>query len=84
MKNKKLIVGIAAGAALLSVAFYLSRNGRYRSLTNSAGAMLDRMKNRISGEDHESETTDHGGSRLANKARKKAEHLMAMNKNGHH
>ncbi|HEX9979812.1 MAG TPA: hypothetical protein VGB50_04515 [Flavobacterium sp.] len=87
MKNRNLLLGIAAGAALLSVALYLKRSGRLDSLTNSAGDMLDGIRNKISGgqgQENQNDTTGHGGRQLAQKARHKAEQMVAMHKNGQH
>ncbi|HEY0092475.1 MAG TPA: hypothetical protein VGB43_08315 [Flavobacterium sp.] len=86
MKNKNLLVGIAAGAAILSVVMLLRRN-KYsvRSLYNSAEQTIDGMKSRITGSDQSTDDyqMDSAGRHLANKARHKAEHHLAMSRNGH-
>ncbi|RZJ34517.1 MAG: hypothetical protein EOO51_09295 [Flavobacterium sp.] len=86
-KKKNIIVGIAAGAALLSVALLLAKRRGFSlsSMYSSAEDLVDNMKGRISGTNSSSDSeSDHGGNRLANKARHKAEHHLAMSKNGHH
>lgn len=86
-KKKNVIVGIAAGAALLSVAllFAKRRGVSFSSMYSSAEEMVDNIKNKISGAGSSDDSNfDQGGNRLASKARHRAEHHLAMSKNGHH
>ena len=89
MTKKNLLIGIAAGAAILSVALLFKRNGKYNwsSLSSSAEDALDNLKQRISGkfEEKANEFTEHSaGKQLVERARRKAEQHLTMSKNGHH
>ncbi len=86
MKKKNLLVGIAAGAALISLGLMLSKNRRFnwRSLYNAAEDALENIKNRVIGGDtsDSDEFSASPGRQLANKARHKAEQHLATTKNG--
>ena len=88
MKKKNLVVGIAAGAALISVALLLSRNSKYnwKSISDSVEDAIDSIKQKVIGgpeSDNQSAAGDHGGKHLANKARHRTEHHLAADRNGH-
>ena len=82
MKRNNLIWSIAAGAAILSAAYYINKRGgiNFRSLANDANDLIDGMKNRISADGSYDDINDsaHDGQHLADKIRHKVEHKMAM------
>ena len=85
MRNRNLIIGVAAGVAILSATLLLSKNNKYnwRNLGSTAGDALGGIKNRFSGSSTGSDmlSSDHsGGEKLAKKARHKAEHTMNSSK----
>ncbi len=73
MTNKQKVVGVAAGAALLSAAYYLSKNNRlnWKGVCDTAGEIVDGLKSKL-GSHETNGITDHGGSRLARTAQRRA------------
>jgi hypothetical protein len=73
MKNRNLIIGTAAGVAILgATAWYFSKKGKldWKSLLGSAGSTMSGIANELSGSESE---TDHGGQQLAEKAKHRAQ-----------
>lgn len=75
MRNKNVVVGVAAGAALLSAALYLSKNNRlnWKGVCDTAGELVDGIKTKLSSHTGTEGVSDHGGQHLADKARQRAQ-----------
>ena len=83
--SKKIIVGVVTGVAIVSVAsLLLSKNSKYnwKSLSKSAGNVLDGIKDRINGSDSDGnlEATSSRGQLLARRARQHAAHTLSQSK----
>ena len=81
--SKKMVVGVVAGIAIVSVAsLMMSKNSKYNwnAICSAAGNVLDGIRDRISGSDSFDET-DNGSARngqyLARKAKQSAMHKFA-------
>ncbi len=81
MRNRNLIIGVATGVALLSATLLLSKNNKYnwRNLGSTAGSALDGLKNRFGSSSSADNFSDDysGGTKLARKARHKAEQTLS-------
>jgi len=81
--SKKLIVGVIAGVALVSVAtLLLSKNSRFnlKSIGKSAGHVLDGLKSKVEQSQNvgsEYSSLSHNGKNLAKKAYHNAQHAFS-------
>jgi len=81
--SKKLILGVVTGIALVSVAsLMMSKNSKYnwQSLCESAGNVLDSIKDRVNGSnatDGYENSANNGGQSLARKAKHHAIQKLA-------
>ncbi len=73
MTNKQKVAGVAAGAAILSAAYYLSKNNRlnWKGVRDTAGEIIDGLKHKF-GSAETNGIADHGGTRLAKSAQRRA------------
>ncbi len=81
MARKNLIIGLAAGAALVGAAYVMSKKSRFnlQSLIGEAEDLISGIKNRM-GDNSESQQiggSAHDGKHLAEKARQRVEHKLA-------
>ena len=80
MTNKQKVVGVAAGAALLSAAYYLQKNNRlnWKGVCDTAGEIVDGLKSKLGSADQTNGISDHGGTRLAKTAQRRASQNLSQ------